>query len=86
MPQAYTHKIAISNHRIINISKGVVTFTYKDYRHGGIKKVMKLTEQEFIRRISLHILPKQFVRIRHYGILSSSLENAKLKNLQVSIV
>lgn len=68
----YTHKIAISNHRIINITDEAVTFSYKDYRQQGVKKVIALTPMEFIRRFSLHVLPKGFVRIRHYGILSSS--------------
>jgi hypothetical protein len=70
----YTHKIAISNHRIQNIEAGKVTFSYKDYRHGSVKKQMPLEAMEFIRRFSLHILPKGFVRIRHYGICSSSLK------------
>lgn len=68
----YTHKIAISNHRINSISDGKVTFSYKDYRQGGAKKEMSLDALEFIRRFSMHILPKAFVRIRHYGILSST--------------
>ena len=68
----YTHKIAISNHRIQNIENGKVTFAYKDYKHGGIKKEMTLDGPEFIRRFSLHILPKGFVRIRHFGICSST--------------
>ncbi len=68
----YTHKIAISNHRITNIADGKVSFSYKDYRHGGVKKEMELEGMEFIRRFSQHILPKGFVRIRHYGILSST--------------
>ena len=68
----YTHKIAISNHRITNIADGKVSFSYKDYRHGGVKKEMELEGVEFIRRFSQHILPKGFVRIRHYGILSST--------------
>ena len=68
----YTHKIAISNHRIKNIADGKVSFSYKDYKHGGVKKEMALEGVEFIRRFSQHILPKGFVRIRHYGILSSS--------------
>lgn len=68
----YTHKIAISNHRLLNITNDAVTFTYKDYRQQGIRKVMRLNPLEFIRRFSLHILPKGFVRIRHYGMLSSS--------------
>lgn len=68
----YTHKIAISNHRLLKQENGKVDFTYKDYKHGAVTKTMKLDGMEFIRRFSLHILPKGFVRIRHYGILSSS--------------
>lgn len=68
----YTHKIAISNHRILHYEAGKVTFRYKDYKHGSVKKEMTLEAMEFIRRFSLHILPKRFVRIRHYGICSSS--------------
>jgi hypothetical protein len=72
----YTHKIAISNHRITNISADTVKFCYKDYKHGSVKKEMSLNALEFIRRYSLHILPKNFVRIRHYGILSSTSKNS----------
>ena len=68
----YTHKIAISNHRLKHIDDKDVTFTYKDYKHGSVNKQMTLDALEFIRRYSLHILPKAFVRIRHYGILSST--------------
>lgn len=64
----YTHKIAISNHRIKSIDNGQVSFGYKDYKHGSVKKEMTLQGMEFVRRFSLHILPKGFVRIRHYGI------------------
>ena len=71
----YTHKIAISNHRIIDISDDKVTFSYKDYRNSGVKKTMTLDALEFVARFSLHILPKKFVRIRHYGILSSTSKN-----------
>ena len=73
----YTHKIAISNHRIKNLEEGSVTFTVKDYRHGGKKSLVRMPDAEFIRRFSMHVLPKGFVRIRHYGILSS----AKKKNV-----
>lgn len=76
----YTHKIAISNHRIQSIENGKVSFAYKDYRHGSVKKEMALEAMEFIRRFSMHVLPKGFVRIRHYGICSSS---AKIKNAVV---
>ncbi len=68
----YTHKIAISNHRIKNIDQKAVTFSYKDYRKGAQKSLMTLDAMEFIRRFSMHILPKGFVRIRHFGILSST--------------
>lgn len=68
----YTHKIAISNHRLVQVSDQHVSFKYKDYRDNGKSKVMTLTPMEFIRRFSMHILPKGFMRIRHYGILSSS--------------
>lgn len=78
----YTHKIAISNHRIVAIENESVSFTYKDYKQKGIKKQMTLTHQEFIRRFALHILPKRFVKIRHYGFLSSTWKRQKLKNLQ----
>jgi hypothetical protein len=67
----YTHKIAISNHRLTDITGDTVSFTYKDYRQQGNKKTMTISGIEFIRRFAQHILPKRFVRIRHYGILSS---------------
>lgn len=78
----YTHKIAISNHRIKRIDDQQVTFDYKDYRQNGSKKQMTLMHQEFIRRFALHILPKRFVKIRHYGFLSSTWKRQKLKVLQ----
>ncbi len=68
----YTHKVAISNHRIKAIDNETVTFTYKDYKDESKVKLMTLTHEEFVRRFSQHILPKRFVRIRHYGILSST--------------
>jgi len=78
----YTHKIAISNHRIQSVNDQNVTFGYKDYRVNGQKKSMSLTHDEFIRRFGLHILPKRFVKIRHYGFLSSTWKRQKLKLLQ----
>lgn len=78
----YTHKIAISNHRIKSIDDGKVTFQYKDYRKGAQKLEMTLSDQEFIRRFSQHILPKGFVRIRHYGFLSSTWKKSRLPQLQ----
>lgn len=83
----YTHKIAISNHRILQIDyeKRRVTLTAKDYRHGDKKVVLTLSTAEFIRRFGLHVLPKGFTRIRHYGILSSSWKKEKLPQLQATL-
>lgn len=81
----YTHKVAVSNHRIKAITSDHTAFVYKDYRSGGIQKVMSLSNSEFVRRFSQHILPRRFVRIRHYGILSSSWKRAKLPALQLSL-
>lgn len=81
----YTHKIAISNHRILAIDDHTVTISYKDYRAEGQKKTMTLDHDEFIRRFALHILPKRFVRIRHYGFLSSTWKHTKLVVLQAKI-
>lgn len=78
----YTHKIALSNHRICNIENGKVSFTAKDYRGGGAKYLLTLGEEEFIRRFLLHILPRGFTRIRHYGILSSRLKKVCVELLQ----
>ena len=81
----YTHKIAISNQRIRKIDAENVTFDYKDYRQKGIKKQMVLSHAEFIRRFAMHILPKRFVKIRHYGFLSSTWKRIKLKKLQQNL-
>lgn len=78
----YTHKIALSNYRILAIDDHTVTISYKDYRTGGQTKTMTLSHEEFVRRFALHILPKRFVRIRHYGILSSTWKRSKLTDLQ----
>lgn len=67
----YTHKIAISNHRIKDIADGKVTFSYKDYADGSRQKLMTLDAEEVLRRFCMHILPKGFMKIRHYGFLSS---------------
>lgn len=81
----YTHKAAISNHRIKEVTDKEVRFGYKDYRKGSEKKEMTLSNTEFARRFSQHILPKRFVRIRHYGILSSSWKRGKLQDLQSTL-
>ena len=67
----YTHRVAISNHRLIGLEDGKVTFRWKDYAHGGKKKKMTLDAAEFIRRFLLHVLPKGLVRIRYYGWMAN---------------
>lgn len=78
----YTHKVAIGNSRIKEVNKETVTFLYKDYKQDGKQKEMTLSLAEFTRRFAQHILPHRFVRIRHYGILSSTWKRKKLKELQ----
>ena len=70
----YTHRVALSNRRIVaaDAQHQTVTFTYRDYRHGSQRKELTLSALEFIRRFSLHILPPGLVRIRHYGILGNN--------------
>jgi len=76
----YTHKIAITAHRIISISESSVRFKYKDYADGDKQKELSLTTPEFLRRFELHILPKRFVKIRYYGLLQN---HGKTKRLNV---
>jgi hypothetical protein len=75
----YTHRVAISNNRIVNIDDGQVTFRYKDYRHGSHQKTMPLSTDEFIRRFLLHVLPEGFHRIRYYGFLGNRYRKEKLE-------
>lgn len=67
----YTHRVAISNARLVRLAEGEVTFTYKDYSDADKVKEMSLSVEEFQRRFLLHILPERFVRIRYYGLLST---------------
>jgi hypothetical protein len=67
----YTHRVAISNHRLVAFQDGQVTFRWKDYAHGNKKRNMTLTADEFLRRFLLHVLPKGFVRIRFFGFLAN---------------
>lgn len=67
----YTHRVAISNHRIVNFADGKVTFRWKDYAHKGKQRLMTVTAEEFLRRFLLHTLPRGFVRIRFCGFLAN---------------
>lgn len=74
----YTHRIAISNYRIKSMTDSTVTFTVKDYKNHGQWKELTLSGEEFIRRFLMHVPPKRFVRIRHYGLLSSHNKSKKI--------
>jgi len=76
----YTHRVAISNRRLIAFDGTGVTFRYKDYRRDGPERqrVMTIAPHEFIRRFLLHVLPRGFHRIRHYGLLASSARRASI--------
>ena len=67
----YTHRVAISNHRIVDFADGKVTFLWKDYAHGSKRRRMTLTAEEFLRRFLLHTLPRGFIRIRFFGFLAN---------------
>jgi hypothetical protein len=67
----YTHRVAISNHRLLSLQDGKVTFSWKDYRHGNQQSLMTLRTDEFIRRFLLHVLPRGFQRIRQFGLLAN---------------
>jgi hypothetical protein len=67
----YTHRVAISNHRLLALEDGKVTFRWKDYAHGGKQRKMTLAAEEFIRRFLLHVLPRGLVRIRYYGWMAN---------------
>jgi predicted Zn-ribbon and HTH transcriptional regulator len=75
----YTHRVAISNNRIVNIENGNVTFKWRDYKDGSNCKLMTVSADEFIRRFLIHILPSGFMKIRHYGLLGNRNKTIKLK-------
>lgn len=79
----YTHRVAISNHRLLSADDDSVIFSYKDYRDQGRKKTMTLSATEFIRRFAMHILPAGFSKVRHYGFLANCNKKTKLAKCQV---
>jgi hypothetical protein len=74
----YTHRVAISNNRLLDFEDGQVQFRYKDYRHDNQQKIMTVSADEFIRRFLLHVLPNGFQRIRYYGFLGNRYRQQKL--------
>lgn len=75
----YTHRVAISNSRIVVIDEKTVSFTVKDRKQGNLRKTLTLTGVEFVRRFLMHVLPKGFVKIRHYGLLANRNKKTKLE-------
>src|SRR5262249_35181134 len=73
-----THRGAISNARLLDVSDGRVTFRYKDYADASRSKAMTLSTEEFLRRFVQHVLPRGFVKIRHYGLLANAQRQARL--------
>lgn len=78
----YTHKIAITRHRVIAITDTDITFRYRDYKDGNKQKEMTLSHGEFTRRFAQHILPRRFVKIRHYGYLSNHKRSERLQQIR----
>jgi hypothetical protein len=74
----YTHRVAISNNRLLDFADGQVAFQWKDYRQESKPKVMRLDAEEFTRRFLLHVLPSGLQRIRHYGLLANCHREVKL--------
>jgi hypothetical protein len=74
----YTHRVAISNQRLLSFDGHSVSFRWKDYAHGNKQRIMTLTGTEFLRRFCQHVLPRGFVRIRHFGYLASAHRTALL--------
>jgi hypothetical protein len=74
----YTHRVAISNHRLVTLKEGQVTFRYKDYRRGHRLRTLTLEAVEFLRRLMLHVPSRGFQRIRHFGFLANRMRQAKL--------
>jgi hypothetical protein len=74
----YTHRVAISNHRLLNLENGKVTFSWKDYARGNQQRPMTLAADEFIRRFLLHVLPRGFQRLRQFGLLANRQRRHKL--------
>jgi len=81
----YTHRIALSNHRLLSVNATEIRFRYKDYAHGNKVKVMGLHPHEFLRRFLIHVLPQGFMRIRHYGLLANRTKRAKLAQARIAL-
>ena len=81
----YTHRVAISNERLLSVDANTVRFRYKDYAHGARRKTIALDPQEFLRRFALHVLPRGFNRIRHYGLIANRNKRALLASARSAL-
>ena len=81
----YSHRVALTNHRIKSIDKNRVIFQYKDYKDGAKKKLMSLSGKEFLRRFCLHILPHGFRKVRQYGFLSNASKSKSLQEARLAL-
>ena len=79
----YTHRVAISNHRLVAFQNDQVSFRWKDYAHGGKQKIMTVSADEFLRRFLVHVLPKGLVRIRHFGLFANRRRGSMLARCRV---
>jgi hypothetical protein len=82
----YTHRTAISNERLVSLEANTVRFRYKDYAHGARRRLMSLQPVEFLRRFALHVLPRSFNRIRHYGLLANRNKRALLARARAALL
>lgn len=81
----YTHRIAISNQRLVEFKNNIVSFKWRDYADNSQQKIMHLSVNEFTRRYLLHVLPKGFQRVRHYGILANRYKSINLKQARLAL-
>jgi hypothetical protein len=81
----YTHRVAISNHRLVDVTDDAVSFRWKDYRHGSQVRTLTVDAQEFLRRFFLHVLPKRFVRIRYFGVLAPRCRSQALAQCRAAL-
>ena len=79
----YTHRVAISNHRLVAFDNQSVSFRWRDYAHGGKNKIMTVAAHEFLRRFLLHVLPGGLVRIRHFGLFANRRRGAALERCRL---
>lgn len=81
----YTHRIAIGNERIVSMAEGQVSFRYRDRRHGNKACLLTVAGSEFARRFLLHVLPKRFVRLRHYGLFANAHRSARIAEVRLRL-